>query len=80
MVDLGTYVLKYLNIGKVKPEDFSTEAYVKEVYKSENVRTATKRLHVILYAKNEKADLQKVMESQCHHLTITWRKYLLKLL
>ena len=36
-----------------------------EVYESEHVHTATKQLRVILYAKYEKSDLNKVMENQC---------------
>ena len=46
----------------------------------EHVHTATKRLRVILYTKYEKADLHKVMETQCKHLTETQRNALLKLL
>ena len=80
MVDLGTYMLKNLNTGEIIPEESFTNAYVKEVYKSENVRTAAKRLRVILDAKYEKADLHKVMENRCQHLTMTKRNELLKLL
>ena len=40
----------------------------------------TKRLRVILYTKCENADLYKVVESQCQHLTMTQRNELLKLL
>ena len=54
MVDLGTYTFKILNTGKITPEESFTNAYPKEVYESENVRTATKRLCVILDAKCEK--------------------------
>ena len=54
MVDLGTYIFKYLNTGKIKPEEYFTNTYVKEVYESYHVRTATKLLRVILYAKYEK--------------------------
>ena len=39
-----------------------------------------KLLHVILDAKYEKADLNKVMETQYQHLTMTQRNDLLKLL
>ena len=42
MVDLGTYIFKGLNTGKITPEESFTNAYVKELYESENVRTATK--------------------------------------
>ena len=78
MVDLGTYIFKYLNAGKITPEEFFTNSYVKEVYKSENVRTATKQLHAILYAKYQKSDLHKVMENQCQRLTMTQRNELLQ--
>ena len=73
MVDLGTYEFKILNTGEITPEESFTNAYVEEVYWLENVRTATKRLRVILDAKYEKADLHEVMETQYQHLTITQR-------
>ena len=73
MVDLSTYIFKDLNIGKITPEESFTNVYIEEVYGSEHVRTATKLLHVILYAKYEKSDLHKVMENQCQHSTITQR-------
>ena len=78
MVYLGVYIFKYLNIGKIKPEESFTYAYVEEVYESEHVRTATKRLRVILYSEYENSDLHKVMETQCQHLTMTQRNDLLK--
>ena len=80
MVDLGTYIFKGLNTREITPEEYFTNAYVEEVYELEHVRTATKRLHVILYAKYEKADLYKVMENQCKHLTMTQNNEVLKLL
>ena len=80
MVDLGTYVFKDLNIGKNKTEEQFTDAYVKEVYKSEHVRTDAKRLLIILYAKYGDVDLHKVMETQCQHLTKTEHNDFLKLL
>ena len=61
MVDLGAYTIKDLNTGKIKPKEYFTNAYIREVYESENVCTATKRLRVILYAKYEKSDLHEVM-------------------
>ena len=48
MVDSGTYVFKDLNAGVIKTKEQFTDAYVKEVYESEHIRTATKRLRVIL--------------------------------
>ena len=41
-------IFKYLNTGKIKPEELFNNAYVEEVYKSEHVCTATKQLHAIL--------------------------------
>ena len=51
MVDLGTYEFKDLNTWKITPEEFFTNAYIKEAYESEHVRTTTKNLLVILYTK-----------------------------
>ena len=80
MIDLGTYLCKYLNIGEIKPEEQFTDAYVEEVYKTEHVHTATKRFHVVLYDKYKKIDLYQVMETQCQHLTTTQHNDSLKLL
>ena len=80
MVDLDTYIFKYLNTGEIKSQYIFTNAYVKEVYESQHVRTATKIVRVILYAKYEKADLHKVMENKYQHLTMTQRNELLELL
>ena len=80
MVDLVTYVFKYLNAVKITPEGQFTNAYVGEVYESENIRSSEKVLPVILYDKYEKADLHKVIETQCQHLTMTQRNEMLKLL
>ena len=74
------YIFKDLNTEKITPEASCTNAYVEEIYESENVDTATKRLRVILYAKYEKSDLHKVMETQCQHLTIIQHNELIKLL
>ena len=80
MVDLGTYIFKYLNTEKIKPEESFTNAYIEEVYESGHIRTATKKVYVILYAKYEKSHLHKVMETQCQHLTVKKRNELLKFL
>ena len=42
--------------------------YTEQVHESEQVRTPTKLLHVILYAKYQKSDLNKVMKNQFQHL------------
>ena len=65
MVDLGTYLIKYLNIGKITLEKLFTYSYIKELYESEHACTAIEQLHVILDAKYKKANLHKVMENQC---------------
>ena len=63
MVDLGTYVFEDLNTEEIKTEEFFTDDYVEELYESENLHTATKRLRVILNSKYEKEDLHKIMEN-----------------
>ena len=80
IVDLGTYELKILNTEEIIPEESFTNGYIEEVYELEHVRTATKLLRVILYAKHEKADLHKVMKTKCKHLAITKCNELPKLL
>ena len=80
MVDLGMYEFKYLNTGKLTPEESINNAYVYEVYESEHVRSTTKRLRVTLDSKYEKADLHKVMETQYQNLTITHYNEWMKLL
>ena len=55
-------------------------AYIEEVYESEHIHTATKRLRVILDEEYEKADLHRAMETQFQHLKMTQRNELLKLL
>ena len=40
MVDLGTFSFKYLKRGKIKPEESFTDAYIEEVYESENIFTS----------------------------------------
>ena len=54
MVNLGEYIFKDLNTGKITPEQLFTNAYVEEVYESQHVCTSKKILRVILDAKYEK--------------------------
>ena len=68
MENLGTYIFEDLNIRKIIPEEIFTNVYVKEVYESEHVRTATKLLHVILNSKYEKSDLHNLLENKCQHV------------
>ena len=51
MVDLGTYIFKDLNIGKIKSEETLTYTSVEELYDSEHVLNSTKPLRAILDAK-----------------------------
>ena len=44
------------------------DAYIKELFESENIRTSTKQLHTILYSKCYKSDLNKVIKEQCQNL------------
>ena len=56
MVDLVTYIFKDLNTRKITPKKSFTNVYVKEVYYSEHVCTATKLLRVILDSKYENSN------------------------
>ena len=53
--------LKYLNTGKMTPEESFMNAYTEENYELEQVHPANKRLRGILYAKYKKENLHKVM-------------------
>ena len=66
-----TYKFKYLNTGKITPEESFMNVYAEEINKSEHVRTDTKRLPILLDAKYKKEYLNKVMNNQCQHLTET---------
>ena len=80
MVDLGTYIFKELNTGEIPPEYFLLMLTSKE-YMSQSIYILLQYLvRVILYAKYNKVNLNKVMENQCQHLTMTHRNELLKLL
>ena len=63
MVYLVMHEFKYLNTGKITPEESFTNYYTDEIYGFEHVRTSTKRLRVILYVRYEKANLHKVIET-----------------
>ena len=53
--------IKYLNIGKIKPEESFMNAHPEKNYELEKIHPDNKRLCVILYPKYEKANLHKVM-------------------
>ena len=80
MVDLGAYEFKILNTGKITLEYLFKDAYAEENYEFKHVCNDTKKLRGILDAKYEKADLHKVVQTQCQHLTKTQSNELLKLL
>ena len=62
----------------MKPEESYMNAYAEEIYKSEQFRTSTKRLSLVLYAKYKKAYLNKVMKNKYYNLTKTQRNEYLK--
>ena len=43
MVGFGTYKFKYLNTGKITPEEYFINAYKEELFESEQVHNFTKR-------------------------------------
>ena len=45
--------LKVLDTGKIPSEEYFINAYLEEVFESENVYTSTKRSRIILYTNNE---------------------------
>ena len=60
------------------PEESFMNAYPGEINESEQFLTYTKQLCVILDAKYERVDLDKVMKNLCKHLTEMKRNELLK--
>ena len=63
MKNLGTNEFLIFNTGKITPQKSFVNLYIEEVYGSENLFTSTKLLYIILYAKYEKAHLNKVIKS-----------------
>ena len=63
IVDMGTYEFKGLNSGKITSEEMFMDAYQEEIHELYQFRNSTKRLGVILDAKYEKTDLNKVIEN-----------------
>ena len=61
MVDLVMHKFKYLNTGKLTPEESFMNPYTRRKYEQEKIHPDNKRLRVILYYKYEKANLHKVM-------------------
>ena len=61
---LVMYEFKMLIIGKITPKSLFVSAYMKEVYKQEQVLTSNKQLCVILDAKCEREDSNKLLKNQ----------------
>ena len=61
MVDLGMHKFKYLNTGKLTPEESFMNAYTEDNYEQKQIHPDNKRLRVILFAKYEKENLHKFM-------------------
>ena len=62
MVGFGTYKFKYLNTGKITPEEYFINAYKEELFESEQVHNFTKRWRTLVYAKHKKAYLSKLIK------------------
>ena len=71
MVDVSNYDFKYITDKTVKPEESFVNLYINECLESKNAISSTYRMRRILDVKYEKADLNKVMNEQCQHLTDT---------
>ena len=69
IIYLGTNKFKYLNTGKIKPEESFMNARVEKLFELEHSHTSTKLLNKILYAKKEKEHLNKVTKNQWQNLT-----------
>ena len=63
MVVLGTYEFKYLNTGNITPKYDFRHYYAEEMHESEQFRTYTKLLRVILHDRYEREYLNKVMKT-----------------
>ena len=61
MVHLGMHKFKYLNTGKITPEESFMISYTEENYKLKKIHPDNKQLRVILYDKYKKENLHKVM-------------------
>ena len=80
MINLVTYESKDLNTGKITPEKLFESSYIEEIHESEQVRTYTNLLRVILDAKYKKSDLNRVTENQRQNLKEVQPNEYLKLL
>ena len=80
IVDLSVYKFKDLNTGNITPEESFTNSYTEEIHELKQVRSSNKQFYVILDAKYENSDLNKVMKNKCQHFMETQRNELLKLL
>ena len=78
MFNWGTYEFKDLNTGEIAPKEFFMNAEVEEVYDSEQFRTSTKVLSIILYDKYEKEYLNKIIKNKCQPLIETPHNKLLE--
>ena len=58
---MGMQKFKYINTGKITPEESFMDAYTEDNYELEQIHPDNKWLRVIWYAKYEKANLHKVM-------------------
>ena len=69
MVDISTYDFKPSKYNKVKPEEYFINVYIDICLESEGKIISTCRIRRILDAKYKDADLNKVMNEHCQHLS-----------
>ena len=77
MADVRNYEYALLTDKIVNPEESFLNFYVNECFGSENMINPTQPMHIILDAKYEKSELNKVMAKQCQHLSTKEQEILL---
>ena len=80
MVDVSKYEFTPITYKTIKLEEYFINSYVNKCLKSETAMSSTYRIRRIIYAKYDKADLNKVMTEQFQHLNAKERKRLLIIL
>ena len=80
MIDVSNYYFKPLIEKIVKLKESFINAYVNNFLESEGTMSSTRKMSILLDAKYQKVDLNKVMAEQCHHLSSQEWEILLHLL
>ena len=69
MFDISNYDFTYITDKTVKLEEYFINSYVDECLKSESGIISTSRIHIVLDAKYEKANLKTAMDEKCQHIS-----------